>query len=106
MASDLNIEQMIRDAMARGEFDNLKGKGKPLDLDAYFSTPENIRMAFSILKSNDFVPEEVEMMKEIAILKEKLPATVDEIQRADLARTLHKKQLALTIALEKHTRRR
>jgi hypothetical protein len=43
-------------------------------------------MAFSILKSNDFVPEEVEMMKEIAALKEKLAATVDEIERADLAR--------------------
>lgn len=106
MASDLNIDQMIRDAMARGEFDNLKGKGKPLDLDAYFSTPENIRMAFSILKSNDFVPEEVEMMKEIAALKEELGATSDSLKRGDLARTLHKKQLALTIALERHSQRR
>jgi len=106
MASDLNVEQMIREAMERGEFDDLEGKGKPLDLDAYFSTPEDIRMAFSILKSNDFVPEEVEMMKEIAALREQLAATVDEIQRADLARILHKKQLALTIALERHARRR
>ena len=106
MASDLNVEQLIRAAIERGEFDNLKGKGKPLDLDAYFSTPEDIRMGFSILKSNDFVPEEVEMFKEIAELKEQLAATTDEVRRAELSRLLHKKQLALTIALEKYGRRR
>lgn len=57
--------------MARGEFDNLKGRGKPLDLNAYFNTPEDLRMAFAMLKSNDFVPEEVEMLNEIAKLKRK-----------------------------------
>jgi len=105
MAADINVEKLIREAMDRGDFDNLKGKGKPLDLDAYFSTPENIRMAFSILKSNEFVPEEVEMLKEVAHLKEQLAATTDEIRRADVSRLLHKKQLALTIALEKYRRK-
>src|SRR3954454_17855372 len=102
MASDLNVEQLIRAAVERGEFDNLKGKGKPLDLNAYFSTPEDLRMGFSILKSNEFVPEEVEMFKEIAELKEQLTATADETLRPELSQLLHKKQLALTIALEKY----
>src|SRR6478672_8996449 len=106
MASDINVEKLIREAMERGEFDNLTGQGKRLDLDAYFSTPEDIRMAFSILKSNEFVPEEVEMLKEVADLKKKLGAAMDDIQRAELARLLHKKQLALTIALEKYRRKR
>jgi hypothetical protein len=106
MASDINVESIIRKAMERGDFDNLKGKGKPLDLDVYFSTPEDIRMAFSILKSNEFVPEEVEMLKDVAVLKEQLAATTDETERADLARLLHKRQLALTIALEKYKRKR
>ena len=103
--ADINVEKSIRDAIERGEFDNLKGKGEPLDLDGYFSTPEDLRTGFSILKSNDFVPEEVEMMKQIARLKEELAAATDEIKRVDLARLLHKKQLALTIALEKYKRR-
>jgi len=106
MASDINVETLIRDAMERGEFDNLKGKGRPLDLDSYFSTPEEIRMAFSILKSNEFVPEEVEMLKDVATLKERLATTTDEIERQELARSLHNKQLALTIALEKYRRNR
>lgn len=56
MSIESSIENMIKEAIARGEFDNLSGSGKPLDLDAYFNTPEDLRMAFSMLKSNDFVP--------------------------------------------------
>jgi len=106
MASDINVEKLIREAMERGEFDNLKGQGKRLDLDAYFSTPDDVRMAFSILKSNEFVPEEVEMLKEVADLKKKLSAATDDVQRAELARVLRQKQLTLTIALEKYRLRR
>jgi len=29
------------------------GKGKPLDLGAYFATPEHLRMAYSILKRSN-----------------------------------------------------
>ncbi|MCC6987221.1 MAG: DUF1992 domain-containing protein, partial [Anaerolineales bacterium] len=36
------VEKAIREAQARGEFDNLKGRGKPLDLTAYFETPEEL----------------------------------------------------------------
>lgn len=66
MSIESSIEQQIRAAIERGDFDNLAGKGRPLDLDAYFNTPEDMRMAFAMLKSNDFVPEEVEILKEIA----------------------------------------
>jgi hypothetical protein len=36
-----------REAIATGEFHNLPGKGKPLDLGAYFATPEDLRMGYS-----------------------------------------------------------
>ena len=72
MSIESSIEARIRDAISRGEFDNLPGKGKRLDLDAYFATPEDMRMAFEMPKSNEFVPEEVEMLKEIARLKNAL----------------------------------
>ena len=104
MSIESAIEQKIKEAMARGEFDNLAGKGKPIDLDAYFNTPEDMRMAFSILKSNDFVPEEVEMFKEIASLKEKIKDLKDHGERDKLKKTLAEKQLALTLALENRRR--
>lgn len=105
MPSELNIEEMIREAMERGDFDNLKGKGKPLDLDSYFSAPEDIRMAFSILRSNEFVPEEVDMLREIDDLKNRLSTCENEAEKAKLTRELQQKQLGLTIALEKYKRK-
>jgi len=45
---------------AREEFDDLSGKGKPLDLDAYFVAPEHLRIGYSILKSADVIPEEMD----------------------------------------------
>lgn len=105
MSIESSIEQRIREAIDRGDFDNLKGKGKPLDLDGYFAMPEEIRMAFAMLKSNEFVPEEVEMMKEIARLKDQLNAAADPDQRSQLGARLQEKRLALTIALEKYRRK-
>ena len=105
MSIESAIEQKIREAMERGDFDNLRGKGKPIDLDAYFSTPEDLRMAFSILKSNDFVPEEVEVLKEIADLKEKLSASADESEQAELRKRLHERNLTLSLLLDQRRRR-
>jgi hypothetical protein len=44
-------ESRIREAMEQGQFDNLPGAGQPLNLEEYFSTPEDLRMAYSILKN-------------------------------------------------------
>jgi len=35
MSFQRNADEKIKEAIARGEFDNLPGKGKPLNLDAY-----------------------------------------------------------------------
>lgn len=104
MSIESAIEQKIREAMERGEFDNLRGKGKPLDLNAYFDTPEDLRMAFSILKSNEFVPEEVEVFREIAELKERLETLSDETERTKLSARLNERQLALRLMLDKRRR--
>lgn len=105
MSIESAIEQRIKEAMARGEFDNLSGKGKPIDLDAYFNTPEDLRMAYSILKSNEFVPEEVEMFREIADLKEKLDTSEDEAERAAVTLRINERKLALSLLLDRRRRK-
>lgn len=104
MSIEKAIEEKIREAMERGEFDNLPGKGKPLDLDAYFNTPEDLRMAFAILKSNDFVPEEVEIMKEIDDLKSKISSAPDDAERERLKKRLNERSLALSLLLDRRRR--
>jgi hypothetical protein len=105
MSIESAIEQIIREGMARGEFDNLKGRGKPLNLDDYFNTPEDMRMGFSMLKSNDFVPEEVEIMNEIAALKEQIDAAQNEEERAALSAKYSERKLKLSLLLDVRRRR-
>jgi DnaJ family protein C protein 28 len=59
------VEDQIREAMARGEFANLPGAGKPLDLAENPYTPEDLRLAHKILKDSGYAPLWIELHKEI-----------------------------------------
>ena len=100
-----SVEEKIREAIAAGEFDNLEGAGKPLDLDDYFAAPEDIRMGYSILKSNKFVPEEVDRLKEIGELKEQIKLCADEKEKRILTKNLNEKTLAFNLILERNRRK-
>jgi len=102
---DKFIDERIRQAIEAGEFDNLSGKGKPIDLSAYFETPEDLRMAYSILKSNDFVPVEVELLKEIDGLTKQLEVSADDDQKTRLKREITGKKYVFKMMLEKQKRR-
>jgi DnaJ family protein C protein 28 len=59
------VEDQIREAMARGEFANLAGAGRPLDLAENPYTPEELRLAYKILKDAGYAPLWIELHKEI-----------------------------------------
>lgn len=80
-AQELIAEARIQEALALGEEDRLPNKGQPLDLEGYFQTPETMRMAFSMLKGADVIPEEIELLHEINRLKSVLRTPgLDEAQ--------------------------
>lgn len=101
------VEQKIQEAMAAGEFDDLPGKGKPVDLSAYFATPEEVRVSNSILKNAGIVPEEVQLLGEIAKLKASLEGCADEGRRKEIARKIDELTLKYNLLRErvKGTRR-
>ena len=105
MSVSKHIDKMIGEAIARGEFENLEGEGKPIDLDAYFATPQELRIGYSVLKSSKFVPEEVDRMREIGELKEKLKTSPPD-DAPKLTKLLRERELALALILERNKRRR
>jgi Domain of unknown function (DUF1992) len=104
MSFQKNVDEKIEEAIARGEFDNLPGKGKPLDLDAYFATPEHLRMGYSILKSADIIPEEMELLGQIERLKKSLDSFASPMEKKALRQQLSEKLTNLSMRME-HNRK-
>jgi hypothetical protein len=99
------IDASIRKAIERGEFENLKGKGKPLNLNEYFDTPEDLRLGYSILKNAGYIPEEVELLNLITEIKAQIKKTDDIARRKDLQKRLHDAQLKYDLYME-HMKKR
>lgn len=71
-------EQRIRAAQEQGAFDNVPGSGKPLALEDESYIPEDLRMAYKVLRNAGFVPPEVAERKEIDTILDLLERGTDE----------------------------
>jgi len=58
-------ERKIREAMSEGAFDNLTGKGRPLNLEETPYEDPSLRMAHRLLRNNGFAPAWVEESKDL-----------------------------------------
>lgn len=97
-------ESKIQEVIESGEFQDLAGKGKPLDMDAYFAAPSSLRAGFGLLKSAGVVPPEVEAMRVVAFLRERLESTADASEKAALRAELMARETELVIGLERMKR--
>lgn len=70
-------EKRIEKAIRNGVFDDLPGAGKPLELEDDSHVPEDLRIAYKILKNANFVPPEVSLRKEIAKAEDLLAGMED-----------------------------
>lgn len=77
------VEEKIRDAIDAGMFDNLAGKGAPLtDLE---DSSGDDWMGLHILRSNGFLPEWLELRKQVAARRAAVQGALDA-WRAAVAR--------------------
>ena len=94
-------EQKIREAMERGEFDNLAYHGKPLKLDDLTGVPAHLRMGYKILKNAGILPEEMQLKKAIVSLQDLLDACYDETEKHVLQQKMNAKTLRYNMLMEK-----
>ena len=69
------VDEKIREAIDEGHFDNLPGAGKPFGLLEDSSGDD--WMGFHILKANGFLPEWLELRKQIAAERERVTESFD-----------------------------
>jgi hypothetical protein len=75
--SQIIAERKIQEALRKGELDDLPGKGRPLELEDDSQIPEELRLAYKILKNADCLPPELQLKKDIVRLEEMLQGIED-----------------------------
>jgi DnaJ homolog subfamily C member 28 len=75
------IEEQIAEARERGEFDNLRGFGKPLRFDDDDFYAGDKALAYGLLKSHGFAPAEIELAKEIRTGSERAEAKLERLRQ-------------------------
>ena len=82
------VEERIKKAQKKGEFENLPGKGQPLP-EEDMNVPEDIRLAYKILKNADCIPPELEVKKEIKSTKELLSGMEETSEKYSVLKKLN-----------------
>jgi len=82
-------ENRILAAIEAGEFDDLTGKGQPLDLEEDSHIPPDLRMAYKILKNADCLPVELVLRQEVVQLQDLVAAMPDEAEKLKQMRRLN-----------------
>lgn len=88
-------EERIKEAQRAGAFDNLPGKGKPLDLENLSWVPEDLRIGYLVLKNAHVLPPEAELLKDIHTLEDLLKHIEDDGERKALAKSIQWKMIRL-----------
>jgi len=74
-------ENRILEALEAGLFDNLPGRGKPLRLEDDSNVPEDLRLAYKIMKMADCLPPELEARREVTQLQDLVASLEDESEK-------------------------
>lgn len=95
------VEEIISQAIQRGELDNLPGKGKPLEESTPnpFATPEETMLS-RVLKSAGLLPIEVQILREMEEVKQRIEACKSDSDKQALKKRLHGLQQKYDIQMD------
>ena len=93
------LEAQVRAARERGEFENLPGQGKPLQLDDLDHLPSEQRLAALLMRNMREVPVAVTLVREIRAFRAAIEHSDSEQERRRILGLLQQKLGELSAAL-------
>lgn len=84
----LIAERKILEAFEEGKFDDLACKGRPLPEEDFSGVPEDLRLGYKVLKNAGVLPRQMQLKKEIAVLKAALAKCPEGPRRRRLSKRL------------------
>ena len=98
-------EAKITAAMQRGEFDDLPGAGRPLELEDLSHIPAHMRLGYKVLRNADALPPEVELRRENYSLGKLIDASSDPAEREELRRRRRENEVRYSLLTERRVGR-
>ncbi|MBI4319507.1 MAG: DUF1992 domain-containing protein [Chloroflexi bacterium] len=98
-------EAKILEAIENGAFEDLPGRGKPLAVEDLSLVAEDLRVGYILLKNAGYLPEELELHKEIASLERLMDCCARDEEKKYLRSKLLTKTLRYGILMERRKRR-
>nr|WP_263323184.1 DnaJ family domain-containing protein [Neobacillus sp. Marseille-Q6967] len=86
-------EDKIKKAYKDGEFENLPGFGKPMQMEDLSGIPEELRMAYKMLKNAGYTEEEGRLRQEMMTIEDLIKKCDDRSEKENLQRKLNEKLL-------------
>jgi hypothetical protein len=75
-------ERKIREAQEEGVFDNLPGRGKPLNLDVDLRVPPELRTVYRLMREANVLPDWIALDKEVRQRQERWQAGAETFARS------------------------
>ncbi|MFD2216642.1 DUF1992 domain-containing protein [Metabacillus endolithicus] len=94
-------EDKIKKAIEEGEFDNLPGQGKPLNLEDLSHIPEELRVAYKVLKNSNMLNDVEKLKKEISSIEDLIDATEDLQEKETLKQKKQERMLRIERLMKK-----
>ncbi|WP_066393570.1 DnaJ family domain-containing protein [Neobacillus mesonae] len=94
-------EDRIKKAYEDGEFENLPGYGKPIKLEDLSHIPEELRMAYKLLKNSGYSEEESSIRQEMMTIEDLIKKCDDSTEWAGLQKKLNEKLLRFNQLMSK-----
>ena len=102
---DRIAEARLREAVEAGEFSDLPGAGKPLELDDLARVPEELRSSYLLLKGANVLPEEMQLRHELVTLENLLAACRDEERSSALRGRIEALEVRYAVLMERRRAR-
>ncbi|EGW41931.1 DnaJ family domain-containing protein [Desulfosporosinus sp. OT] len=84
---DTLAERRIQEAIARGEFKNLRGEGKPVRINGLYFLPQKLRAAYTVLKNSGYLDKDPQENKRLQPMGEEfnIPKMNTSISKQELS---------------------
>ncbi|MFC4319924.1 DnaJ family domain-containing protein [Litchfieldia salsa] len=93
--SQIASEDKIRRAYEDGEFNDLPGYGKQLKHEDLSAIPQELRMAYKMMKNAGIINEETDLRRDLLTIEDLIDKCQDNEQRGVLQEKLTQKKLRL-----------